>query len=327
MTKGKKWVLEKHFQGMPKRSDMKIVEFDLPPIKDGSVLLEAVYLSVDPYMRVFSARLSEGVTMIGEQIARVIESKNAEFPVGTNVLIEAGWVSHSVSDGKNLTKIPPYPEGVPLSLALGTLGMPGMTANYGLVDVCSPKAGEVVVVSGAAGAVGNVVGQIAKIKGCKVIGFAGSDEKVAWLKQLGFDEAFNYKKIKDLDATLKSVAPNGIDIYYDNVGGQFSSTVLDNMARLGRIACCGSISSYNDTKPLLLPAVHGTLIFKEITMRGFIIFSYRDRYPEWVQRNIQWIKEGKLKYKEHVTKGYDKMFDAFVELFSGTNTGKAVVEV
>ncbi|XP_038047423.1 prostaglandin reductase 1-like isoform X2 [Patiria miniata] len=271
--------------------------------------------------------MPEGITMIGEQIARVIESKNTEFPLGTNVLTHAGWVSHSVSDGKNLTKIPPYPKGVPLSLALGTLGMPGMTANYGLVDICAPKVGEVVVVSGAAGAVGNAVGQIAKFKGCKVIGFAGSEEKVTWLKELGFDEAFNYKTIKDLDATLKSVAPNGIDCYFDNVGGEFSNTVLNNMARLGRVACCGAISVYNDTKPLMLPAIHGTLISKEITMTGFRVVSYRDRYPEWIQRNIQWINEGKLKYKEHVTKGFDNMFDAFMGLFSGANTGKAVVEV
>ncbi|XP_022083864.1 prostaglandin reductase 1-like [Acanthaster planci] len=327
MTKGRKWVLEQHFQGTPKRSDLKIVEFDLPPITDGSVLLEAVYLSVDPYMRPFSASLPKGSTMIGEQVARVTQSKNPKFPVGTNVLVNAGWVSHSVSDGKDLTKIPPYPEGVPLSLALGTLGMPGMTANYGLVDICEAKAGEVVVVSGAAGAVGNIVGQIGKVKGCKVIGFAGSDAKVAWLKELGFDEAFNYKKIKDLGATLKSVAPDGVNCFFDNVGGEFSSTVLENMALFGRIACCGSISTYNNTKPLMLPATHIHLITKQIKMQGFVIFSQRDRYPEWVQRNIQWIKEGKLKYKEHVTKGFDKMFDAFMELFSGENTGKAVVEV
>ncbi|XP_071798830.1 prostaglandin reductase 1-like [Asterias amurensis] len=147
----------------------------------------------------------------------VIESKNPTFPVGTNVLVSCGWVSHLVSDGSDLTKIPPYPEGVPLSFALGVLGMPGMAANYGIVDVCEAKAGDVVVVSGAAGAVGSIVGQIAKIKGCRVIGFAGSDEKVAWIKELGFDEAFNYKKV-DLDATLKKAAPNGVDCYFDNAG-------------------------------------------------------------------------------------------------------------
>ncbi|XP_022083757.1 prostaglandin reductase 1-like [Acanthaster planci] len=327
MTKGKKWMLEQHFEGMPKKSDLKIVEFELPPIKDGSVLLEAVHLSVDPYMRPVSANLSKGATMVGEQIARVIESKNADFPVGTNVLVNAGWVSHSVSDGKDLTKIPPYPEGVPLSLALGTLGMPGMTAICGLLEICETKAGEVVVVSGAAGAVGNVVGQIGKIKGCKVIGFAGSDTKVAWLKELGFDEAFNYKKIKDLGATLKSVAPDGVNCYFDNVGGEFSSTVLDNMAVHGRVALCGTISTYNNTKPLMLPCKDFHLILKQIKIQGFVGYSHRHRWPEWIQRNIQWIQEGKLKYREHVTKGFDKMFDAFVELFSGANIGKAVVEV
>lgn len=265
--------------------------------------------------------------MVGGQIARVIESKNADFPVGTNVVVYAGWVSHSLSDGKGLVKLPPYPEGVPLSLGLGTLGMPGMTANYGLVDICSPKAGEVVVVNGAAGAVGNVVGQIAKILGCKVIGFAGSDEKVAWLKELGFDEAFNYKTIKDLDATLKSAAPDGINCYFDNVGGQFSSTVISNMALHGRISCCGAISTYNDTKPLMVPAVQSTLVFKEIKMEGFIIATHSARYPEWVKQHMQWIQEGKLKYKEYVTQGFDNMFDAFVGLFTGDNTGKAVVKV
>ncbi|XP_071798377.1 prostaglandin reductase 1-like [Asterias amurensis] len=325
-TKGKKWILEKHFDGTPKRSDLKIVEFDLPAVKDGFVLLDAVYLSVDPYMRLFSANAPTGSVMVGEIIARVIESKNPTFPVGTNVLVSCGWVSHLVSDGSDLTKIPPYPEGVPLSFALGVLGMPGMAANYGIVDVCEAKAGDVVVVSGAAGAVGSIVGQIAKIKGCRVIGFAGSDEKVAWIKELGFDEAFNYKKV-DLDATLKKAAPNGVDCYFDNVGGEFANTVLNNMARLGRIGCCGAISGYNDKAPLKVPAVQGTLVFKEIKMQGFMIFSHLARYPEWIQRNIGWIKEGKLKYKEHVTQGFDNMFDAFMGLFSGTNTGKAVVKV
>ncbi|XP_022083792.1 prostaglandin reductase 1-like [Acanthaster planci] len=327
MTKGKKWVLEKHFEGLPKRTDVKIVNFELPSIKNGSVLLEAVYLSVDPYMRPYAALLHEGGTMMGEQIARVIESKNADFPVGTNVLVNAGWVTHCVSDGKDLTKISPYPEGIPLSLALGTLGMPGMTANCGLVDICEAKAGEVVVVSGAAGAVGNVVGQIGKIKGCKVIGFAGSDAKVTWLKELGFDEAFNYKTVKDLDATLKSVAPNGINCFFDNVGGEFSSIVLNNMARYGRIACCGAISTYNNTKPPMLRAFHGAVIRNEIKVQGFVIYSHRDRFPDWAQQHIQWILQGKLRYKEHVTNGFDNMFDAFVGLFSGANTGKAVVQV
>ncbi|XP_033645603.1 prostaglandin reductase 1-like [Asterias rubens] len=325
-TKGKKWVLKQHFQGMPKRSDMDLVEFDLPAVTDGTVLLEAVYLSVDPYMRPYTARFPVGITMIGEQIARVIESKNDKFPVGTNVCTRAGWVTHSVSDGEGLIKIPPYPAGVPLSLALGTIGMPGFTANYGLVDICNPKAGEVVVVSGAAGAVGSVVGQIAKILGCKVIGYAGSDAKVAWLKELGFDEAFNYKTV-DLDATLKSAAPNGVDCYFDNVGGQFATTVLNNMARFGRIACCGAISSYNDTAPVKFPAVHGTIVFKELKMQGFIISTYANRWPEWMKQHIGWVKEGKLKYSEHVTDGFENMFDAFMGLFTGANTGKAVVKV
>ncbi|XP_022082526.1 prostaglandin reductase 1-like [Acanthaster planci] len=327
MGKGKKWILEKHFQGMPKRSDMKIVEFDLPTVPDGSFLVEAICLSVDPYMRPYSARLPEGITMIGTQVAKVIETKNADFPVGTLVVCPGGWTTHSLCKGENESKLPPYPEGVPLSLALGTLGMPGMTAHYGLLEICAPKPGEVVVVSGAAGAVGSVVGQIAKIKGCKVIGFAGSDEKVAWLKELGFDEAFNYKTIKNLDATLKSVAPDGINCYFDNVGGEFASTVVTNMAKYGRISCCGAISQYNDTAPQKLPPVFGTLVFMEIKMEGFIITTHIKHWPEWTKQHIQWIKEGKLKYKEHVTQGFDNMFDAFLGLFSGANTGKAIVKV
>eukprot|EP00057_Strongylocentrotus_purpuratus_P017258 XP_011671732.1 PREDICTED: prostaglandin reductase 1-like [Strongylocentrotus purpuratus] len=325
--KGKRWMLAKHFDGFPKESDMRLEENDIPELKEGEILMEAEYISVDPYMRPYSATAPLDTVMIGQQVAKVIESRNADFPVGTWALPLTGWTTHSVSDGKNLMKAPPLPEEIPRSYTIGSLGMTGVTAYFGLLDVSDPKPGETVLVSGAAGAVGNVVGQIAKIKGCRVIGSAGSEEKCEYLKELGFDEVFNYKTTPNLDAKLKELAPDGIDVYFDNVGGEFAATAILNMKIGGRISCCGSISGYNLKEKQLLPSLFGVMVTNHLKMQGFNVMQYMTRWAEAVTQLSQWINEGKLKVREHRTDGFENMFKAFTDLFTGANTGKAIVKV
>ncbi|KAL8203029.1 UNVERIFIED_CONTAM: Prostaglandin reductase 1 [Gekko kuhli] len=242
------WVLKKHFEGFPKLSDFELKEAELPALNNGDVLLESVFLSVDPYMRPYSKlMMKEGDVMIGSQVARVVESRDPAYPVGTFVVAAAGWKTRFVSSGKDLQRMTPdWPNELPRSLALGTIGMPGLTAYFGLFEVCRIKAGDTVLINAAAGAVGSVAGQIAKAAGCEVVGCAGSDAKVAFLKNLGFDAAFNYKTVGSLAETLKKASPDGYDCYFDNVGGEFSSVVLEQMKKYGRIAVCGAISLYND---------------------------------------------------------------------------------
>ncbi|XP_071954689.1 prostaglandin reductase 1-like isoform X2 [Antedon mediterranea] len=325
MVKQRRFTLAKHFDGMPKESDVKIVEKELPALKDGEVLLETMYLTVDPYMRPYSASWKIGDTMVGENAARVIESKNSEYPVGTNVVAFNGWVSHSISNGKDIRKIPAYPDAFPLSLSLGVLGMPGMTAYFGVTEILHPKAGETIFVSGAAGAVGAVVGQLGKIFGCRVVGSAGSDEKVKYLKELGYDGAFNYKTTTNLEKSISDLCPDGIHMYFDNVGGDFSSTVINLMNDFGRLAMCGAISGYNSADPPKI--INFPIVGKQLKIEGFIVRRWFNKWPEAIEKYIQYIKEGKLQYKEHVTEGFDNMFKAFCELFTGANFGKAIVKV
>lgn len=217
---------------------------------------------------------------------------------------------------------------LPVSVGLGAVGMPGTTAYFGLLDICKPKAGEVVVVTGAAGAVGSVVGQIAKLKGAKVIGVAGSDDKCAWLKNdLGFDHAINYKTA-DIGAELKKIAPDGVDCYFDNVGGTISSTVINQMRDYGRIAVCGSISVYNSpvSEWPKVPILQPTFVFKQLTMQGFLVWSFNDRLTEAIAALKQWTVEGKIANRETVTDGFENMPQAFIDMLEGKNTGKAVVK-
>ncbi|XP_071487605.1 prostaglandin reductase 1-like [Diadema antillarum] len=322
----KKFVLAKDFEGAVTEDNFRMEEIQLPALQDGEVQLEALFLSVDPYMRVWG--IKEGELMVGEQIAKVVKSKDPNVPEGSIVQAQTGWTSGSVAKGKDVTIVAEYPDASwPKSLALGTLGMPGKTAYLAFLDICKPKEGETVVVSGAAGAVGAVVGQIAKIKGCTVIGFAGSEEKLKYLKDLGYDIALNYKTIKDLDKAIKEAAPNGVDCYFDNVGGEFSSTVIYNMNVRGRVCVCGSISAYNSAEPPKAKSLQLAINKSRLTITGFLIFDHFKRYDEALQALIEWVKEGKIKYKEHVTKGFENMPKAFMGLFTGGNFGKAIVEV
>uniref|UniRef100_A0A8C2SU51 Prostaglandin reductase 1 n=1 Tax=Coturnix japonica TaxID=93934 RepID=A0A8C2SU51_COTJA len=330
MVTAKVWVLKKHFEGFPKTSDFEMKEVALANLKDGEMLLESVFLSVDPYMRPYSKRdMKEGDVMIGTQIAsRIVESKNPAFAVGAFVVANSGWRTHFISDGRGLNLLPSsWPESLPKSLALGTIGMPGLTAYFGLFEVCKMKPGETVLVNAAAGAVGSVVGQLAKIGGCKVVGCAGSDSKVAYLKKIGFDEAFNYKTVSSLDEALRKASPDGYDCFFDNVGGEFASIAINQMKKYGRIAVCGAISQYNDSVPQKGPYVQFPMIFKELSMKGFIVSSWSNRREEGVKALLKWVLEGKLKYHEQVTERFENMPAAFIGMLKGENLGKAIVKV
>ncbi|XP_069048552.1 prostaglandin reductase 1 [Lepisosteus oculatus] len=328
MVRAKTWTLRKHFEGFPQDSDFELKEQELPEPKDGEVLLEAVFLSVDPYMRPYSkVRMKEGDVMIGSQVAKVLESKDPRFPVGSYVVSNCGWRTHSICTGEQLEALlSNWPENIPKSLALGTVGMPGLTALYGLTEVCEMKPGDVVLVNAAAGAVGSVVGQIAKIKGCKAVGCAGSDSKVAYLKEMGFDEAFNYKTVSSLEEALKKASPEGYDCFFENVGGQFSTVALEQMKPFGRIAVCGCISVYNDVTPQTGPYVHPQLLFKQLRMEGFLVYRWKHKNEESLKQLMTWVKEGKLKYREHITAGFANMPRAFMGMLKGENTGKAIVK-
>ncbi|KAF3697836.1 Prostaglandin reductase 1 [Channa argus] len=347
MVQAKTWILKKHFDGFPEHSNFELRVEELPEPKDGELLLEAVFLSVDPYMRPFSrVRMKEGDMMIGTQVAKVIQSNNPTFPVGTHAVSRCGWRTHTVCDGSGLIPImPDWPQDVSLSLALGAIGMPGtvskrylydfygfnlfsrLTALYGIEEVLGLQRGETLLVNAAAGAVGSVVGQIAKIKGCKVVGSAGSDAKVAFLKELGFDHAFNYKTVGSLEEELKKASPDGYDCYFDNVGGLFSSIALQQMKNLGRIAVCGSISLYNDTTPQTGPYPYLTMIFKQLKMEGFLQSRWEHKHAESFKRLMAWLKEGRLQSREHITKGFENMPAAFMGILKGENIGKAIVTV
>lgn len=262
----------------------------------------------------------------------MIESKSDKYPVGTNILAKFGWRTQTIFNSDDAEKsdvniLPPFGER-PLSLGLGCLGMPGSTAYFGLLDICRPKSGDVVAVTGAAGAVGSLVGQIAKIKGCKVIGFAGTDDKCSLLRNdFGFDYALNYKKA-ELAEELRKAAPDGIDCYFDNVGGELSSLILKQMRDFGRIAVCGSISSYN--LPISqwpkVPIIQPLFVMRQLTMEGFIVTRYRARYQESISQLLKWIDADQIKYKETVTIGFENMPRAFIEMLRGGNTGKAVIK-
>ncbi|XP_046617860.1 prostaglandin reductase 1-like [Neodiprion virginianus] len=335
MVVAKKFVINKYFEGEPKRSDLSLVEEELPALQNGEYLIEAKFLSVDPYMRPYVYRVPLGSTMIGSQVAEIIETKNPYFPVGKHVMANVGWRTHTVvrDDDRGVFEQAPYIlpdfDGLPLSVGLGVLGMPGNTAYFGFLEICKPVAKETLVVSGAAGAVGSHVGQIGKIYGLKVIGIAGSDEKCKWLKEeLGFDHAINYKT-QDVAAALKEAAPNKVDCYFDNVGGEISTIVLGQMKQYGRISVCGCISSYN-ADPNALPKVtiiQPLILFSQLRMEGFIVMRWLNRWEEGVKHNLTWIKQKKLKYQETVTEGFDNMFDAFIGMLQGKNTGKAIVKV
>ncbi|QDA58999.1 NADP-dependent oxidoreductase [Hymenobacter jejuensis] len=319
-------------QGEPSAAQFRFETAEIPPLQSGEVLLKTLYVSVDPYMR---GRMNEGKSYIppfevgepisGGVIAEVVDSQNDSLPKGTVVLGNLPWSEYTVSNDKGLNPLPT--DGAPISYFLGLLGMPGLTAYFGLLDICRPKAGETVVVSGAAGAVGTVVGQLAKIKGARVVGTAGSDDKVAYLQQLGFDAVINYKTTPDIAQALAEACPDGVDCYFDNVGGAISDAVYDLLNKHARIALCGQISHYNATQEPQGPRPEPKLLKTSTLLKGFIVSDYAERFPEGVQALSQWLQEGKLQFEETITEGFDQIPQAFLGLFKGENTGKQLVKV
>jgi len=332
MVLGRRWVLKQHFNGLPKKEDFELVEEELPPLQPNHFVFRSIFISVDPYQRPYSARMSPPFTMPGSSVAIIEESKHPDFPVGSEIILYAGWVERGVASGEvtgalGPPQIAPKLENITTSHLLGALGMPGNTAYFGFLEICQPKAGETVVVSGAAGAVGSLVGQIAKIKGCKVIGYAGTDQKCQWLKSIGFDFAFNYKT-SSVGDSLKTAAPEGVDCYFDNVGGEMSAAVMAAMNTRGRVSVCGAISHYNDVGGTskttdILPLC----VFKELKVEGFIVSRWLARWMEGINAMADWIKTGDIKVEETVVEGFENTPDAFLGLFTGNNTGKMVVKL
>ena len=317
--------------GTPTAADFRFEETELPALQEGEMLLKGLYYSVDPYMRgrmndkkSYAPPFQLDKPIEGSVVAKVVESKSESFKPGDLVVGLLPWREQFIAAAKGLQKI--TGTAVPPSYYLGILGMTGLTAYFGLMDICKPKPNETVVVSGAAGAVGMVVGQIAKLQGCKVIGIAGSDEKLNILKALGFDETINYKTVHGLRKAIADACPGGVDIYFDNVGGAISDAVIANINFHARIALCGQISLYNSTEIPTGPRLQPMLLTRSALMQGFIISNYYSRFPEGVQQLTKWVTEDKLSNKETIVHGFDKLPAAFIDLFSGENVGKMIVE-
>lgn len=318
--------------GKPKESDFKFIDEKKPEIDHGEILLKTKYVSVDPYLRgrmndakSYTASFELNKPISSGIIAEVIETKNKNYTTGEFVSGLLEWREYQNSDGSNLQKVDA--EKAPLSAYLGILGMTGLTAYIGLTEIGKPEKGETLVVSGAAGAVGSVVGQIGKLLGCRVIGIAGTDEKISLLKnKFSFDEAVNYNSA-DLSGEIKKACPDGVDVYFDNVGGEISDAVHQLINNFARIIICGAISLYNETSPPVGPRIQPILLKNKALMKGFIIGDYAQLFPEASQQLSKWLKEEKLAHQETIVKGFDNIPQAFMDLFVGKNKGKMIVEV
>jgi NADPH-dependent curcumin reductase CurA len=314
-------------QGLPVPAQFRIVETDVADPAEGQLLVQNIYMSVDPAMRPrLAGPTALNEAMMGGTIGRVLKSRNAAFQEGEHVESMNGFREYFVSDGKGLSKLDA--DGMPLVAYMSVLGLTGLTAYGGLLIIGALKDGENVFVSAAAGAVGSVAAQIAKIKGCYVIGSAGSDEKCRWLKEdLGLDVAINYKK-GELRASLKAAAPKGIDVYFENVGGEHLNAALPRMNALGRIAVCGMISAYNNFGAVSEPVTTlSNMIYNRVMMRGFVFYEFESKRAQFLEDMKGWIKQGRMKYRTTIVQGIDQAPTALIGLFTGANTGKMVVQL
>ena len=316
--------------GMVQRSDFEFTEAPVPEPADGEVLVRILYISLDPAMRgwmnegkSYIPPVGIGEVMRAGAVGRVIASRDPGIAVGDHVVGVLGVQEYAVAKAKQLTKVDPG--RAPLPVYLGTLGMPGMTAYFGLLEVGRPKPGDTVVVSGAAGAVGQVVGQIAKIKGCRVVGIAGGREKCDYLRSLGFDAAIDYKH-EDVTAALRQHCPKGVDVYFDNVGGEILDAVLTRLAMHARIVICGAISQYNEAR-MKGPGNYLSLLVHRASMTGMVVFDYASRYGEAAREMAGWMAAGQLKSREDVVEGLETFPETLLKLFKGENTGKLVLKV
>ncbi len=325
-------VLAKRPKGVPKDDTFRYEEIETVEPKQGEVQLEAVYISVDPYMR---GRMNDSKSYVkpyeidapihGHIVAKVIKSEADNFNVGDYVTGVLPWQKIITVDAQKVDPIPS--KEVPLYLYLSVLGMPGMTAYTGLLEIGKPKQGETVVVSAASGAVGSVVGQIAKIKGARVVGIAGGDEKTSYLTDtLGFDVVVDYKR-DDFAEKLEQAVPDGIDVYYENVGGALSDEVFKHLNQFARVPVCGAISTYNNTEAELGPRIQETLVKSQALMQGFVVAQFSDHFKEASEQLAKWVSEAKIKSEVTIDNGFNQLPTAFRKLFSGDNFGKQVVQV
>ena len=327
-----KWTLAHRPEGMVKASDFNWVEEEISEPGPGQFLIRHIYLSLDPTNRVwlhetpsYLPPVAIGEVMRGLGLGVVEASNHPDFEVGDYISGLLGWQKYLITDGEGLTKVPTH--GAPLENFVGALSMHGLTAYFGLMDVGKAKEGETLVVTGAAGAVGSLVGQIGKNIGMRVVGMAGSEEKCKWLTdELGFDAAINYKT-DPIKEKLKEYCPDGIDVYFENVGGPVLQTIFDRMNLQGRIAVCGLISEYNGLNPLTQLTNLGGLVSKRITIQGFLVFDYWSRSGEAFQKMGKWMMEGKLKYRLDVVDGLEKAPETLNMLFEGKNRGKLAIKV
>ena len=319
-------------KGYPRNEDFLVIESEIPKVKEGELLVKIDWLSLDPYMRgrmndvkSYAPSVEVGEVMVGGAVGTIIESRTSLFSTGEIVEGSFGWQSYALSNGLGLRKI--NPELGPIQSSIGVLGMPGLTAYFGLLDVCQPIAGDTVVVSAASGAVGQIAGQIAKIMGCRVIGTAGTNEKVQFIvDELGFDVGINYKT-ENVGASLNSACTDGIDIYFDNVGGFVTDEVIKRINTGARIAICGQVSQYNLEEPELGPRNLFHLTKSQAKMEGFLVFAYEARYDEALHRLSKWINQDNLKYKEDIVEGIKNAPQTFIGMLNGENLGKTLIKV
>jgi len=333
MTETKTINLKNRPNGIPDLQDFEFTTTEVPELKVGEVLLSSKYVSVDPYLR---GRMTDAPSYvppfeIGKPIesgiiAEVVESKHDDYKEGDYLSGRLPWKETQVAKADGLMKVDP--DKASLSAYLGILGLTGLTAYHGLMEIGKPKEGETLIVSGAAGAVGSVVGQIGKILGLRVIGIAGTDEKIEMLKsKFGFDEAINYKTTENMKEAISKACPDGVDVYFDNVGGEISDSVLLNINKHSRTINCGAIAVYNNTEVPKSMSVQPFLIKKSSLMQGFIVSDFSDRHAEAVKQLTEWLQQDKLIYEETIEEGFDQIPKAFLGLFEGKNKGKMVVKI
>ncbi len=338
MTAGKnrQILLASRPSGEPTPDNFRLVETAVPAPGPGQMLLRTIYLSLDPYMRgrmdagpSYAKPVEVGEVMEGRAVCEVVKSNVAQYKQGDIVLAGTGWQEYALSDGKGVQKLDPALR--PLSYALGILGMPGLTAYTGLLNIGKPQPGETLVVAAASGAVGSVVGQIAKIKGCRVVGIAGGERKCRYVKdELGFDDCLDHRQ-PDLAERLKAACPKGIDIYFENVSGAVFEAVLPLLNNFARVPVCGIIAHYNATElpagPNRVPELIRAILVKRLTFRGFIVWDFAAQYPDFLRDMTGWLGEGRVKYKEDITDGLENAPRELIGLLKGENFGKKIVRV
>ena len=324
-------ILRSRPKGPPTSENFAVEEELVPQVHEGEVLTRTLWLSLDPYMRgrmsdaaSYAAPTEIGAAMMGETVGEVVESRDPRFQPGQIVLGAWGWQSHIVTSGDKLI---PLPKGAPYSAYLGVLGMPGTTAYSAMKDIGQPKPGETVVISAASGAVGSIAGQLAKRAGARVVGIAGNSDKSLYVQEtLGFDDCIDHRAVMDLESALRDACPNGIDVYFENVGGDLQQAVFPLLNPFGRMIMCGMVAEYSDTKPRPGPNLMA-VVRKRLKIEGFIVSDKPERYAEWREMAAPWVADGSLQYREHVVDGLENAPEAFIDLLRGHNFGKLVIRV